>query len=33
MEYCENGDLAQLIRKLRKDKEFLPEEIVWKILA
>lgn len=26
MEYCEKGDMAQLIRKLKKDKEFLKED-------
>ena len=33
MEYCEKGDLAHLIRKQRKDKEYLPEDLVWKVLA
>lgn len=33
MEYCERADLAQLIRKLRKDKEYLPEDFIWKVLA
>ncbi len=33
MEYCEKGDMAQLIRKLRKDKEYLPEEQIWKVLS
>ena len=23
LEYCENGDLAHLIRRLRKDKDFV----------
>jgi NIMA (never in mitosis gene a)-related kinase 2 len=31
MEYCENGDLAQLIRRLRRDKDFVQEDVVWKI--
>ncbi len=26
MEYCEKGDLAQLIRKLKKEKEYLKED-------
>jgi NIMA (never in mitosis gene a)-related kinase len=33
MEYCEKGDFAQLIRKCRKDKDYLPEDMIWKILA
>jgi NIMA (never in mitosis gene a)-related kinase len=33
MEYCSNGDMAHLIRKLKRDKTNLPEEAVWKILA
>ena len=31
MEYCENGDLAHLIKRLRKDKDFVQEDVVWKI--
>lgn len=30
MEYCEGGDMSLVIKKLRKDKELLPEEIIWK---
>lgn len=33
MEYCERGDLAQFIRRLRKEKQYLEEELVWKIAA
>lgn len=33
MEFCERGDLAQLIKKLKMSKEFLPEKAVWKVLA
>ncbi|CAD8204970.1 unnamed protein product [Paramecium octaurelia] len=33
MEYCEGGDLAQFLKKLKKDKEYLPEESVWKIFS
>eukprot|EP00347_Sterkiella_histriomuscorum_P012471 403368448 len=33
MEYCEKGDMAQLIRRLKRDKEYLPEAKIWKILA
>ena len=31
MEYCEGGDISQLIKKYKKTKEFLPEEVIWKI--
>jgi NIMA (never in mitosis gene a)-related kinase 2 len=33
MEYCERGDMAQLIKRLKKEKEFVPEEKVWKAIA
>lgn len=33
MEYCEQGDMAALIKKCKKSKEFVPEEMAWKILA
>lgn len=33
MEYCEKGDMAQLIKKQRREKELLPEEFIWKTLA
>ena len=27
MEYCEGGDLAQFLKKLKKEKEEFPEEV------
>lgn len=33
MEYCEQGDMAQLIKRCKKQKETIPEEMAWKILA
>ena len=33
MEYCEQGDMAQLIKRCKKQKENVPEEMAWKILA
>ena len=33
MEYCERGDMAQLIKRLKKEKEYVPEEKVWKAIA
>jgi len=31
MEYCEGGDMARLIRKCRKEKDFVSEDVIWKI--
>jgi NIMA (never in mitosis gene a)-related kinase len=33
MEYCEGGDMAALIKKHKREKEFVSEEKIWKILA
>ena len=33
MEYCEGGDMAQLIKKCKKDKDYMAEDIIWKILT
>ena len=33
MEYCEGGDLAHLIKAAKPSLDYLPEELVWKILA
>ena len=33
MEYCEGGDLAAVIRRCRKDMRYVPEEVVWTLLA
>ena len=33
MEYCEKGDLGQLIKRLRKNKTRLPETQIWAILT
>lgn len=33
MEYCEEGDVGQLIKKQKKKSEFLSEALIWKILA
>lgn len=32
MEYCEGGDLAQVIKNFKKNKEQVPEEFVWQVL-
>ena len=33
MEYCPSGDLAGLIKKARRDRTYVDEGFVWKILA
>ena len=33
MEYCQGGDLSQLIRRCRHNKEYISEEIIWKIFT
>ena len=31
MEYCSGGDIGQLIKRCRKNRELIEEEIIWKI--
>jgi NIMA (never in mitosis gene a)-related kinase len=33
MEYCEGGDIATLIKASKREKSYVPEEIVWTILS
>jgi NIMA (never in mitosis gene a)-related kinase 2 len=33
MEYCEGGDMAKLIRKCRKENDFVSEDVIWKIFT
>ena len=33
MEYCEGGDLNQLIKRCKKTGEFIAEDIIWKIFT
>lgn len=33
MEYCEKGDLAQIIKICRSSNEKIAEDIIWKFLA
>jgi len=33
MEYCEGGDISQLIKKWKIEKQSLPEDQVWKIFT
>ena len=31
MEYCEGGDMGSVVKKCKKDRDYLPEELVWKV--
>ena len=31
MEYCENGDMSQLRKKCKAEKDFVAEDVIWKI--
>ncbi len=31
MEYCENGDMTSLIKKCKKENDYVAEDVVWKI--
>lgn len=33
MEYCDGGDLAQIITNFRSNKESVPEEFIWQVLV
>jgi NIMA (never in mitosis gene a)-related kinase len=33
MEYCEGGDLQQIIRRCRKQNDHIAEDVIWKILT
>jgi len=33
MEYCSRGDLAELIRRCRRKRIFVDEQVIWKILT
>ena len=33
MEYCEGGDISQLISKCKKNGEYISEEMIWKIFT
>lgn len=33
MEYCDGGDLAQVITNFKKNKELVPEEFIWQVLV
>ena len=31
MEYCEGGDMAKLIKRCKQEKDFVAEDVIWKI--
>lgn len=33
MEYCEGGDISQLIKKCKNEREHIPEDQIWKIFT
>ena len=33
MEYCEGGDISQLIKRCKKSNEYIAEDIIWKIFT
>ena len=33
MELCERGDMGMLIKRLKKEKQLLPEDRIWKVLS
>jgi NIMA (never in mitosis gene a)-related kinase len=33
MEYCEGGDISELIKKCTTNREHIPEDQIWKIFA
>lgn len=32
-EYCEGGDLAGIIKRCRKEKQYIPEDVIWNLFA
>ena len=33
MEYCQGGDISTLIKNSRKERKYLPEDMIWVILS
>jgi serine/threonine protein kinase len=31
MEYCEGGDMAKLIKKCKQERNYVAEDVIWKI--
>ena len=33
MEYCEGGDMGSLLKKCKKEKDYIAEDVIWKIFT
>ena len=33
MEYCEGGDVGRLIKECKLKKDFIAEDVIWKVLT
>jgi NIMA (never in mitosis gene a)-related kinase len=33
MEYCEGGDMGTLIKKCKKEKDYIAEDVIWKVFT
>jgi serine/threonine protein kinase len=33
MEYCEGGDISCLIKKCKEDRNYIPEDQIWKMFT
>lgn len=33
MEYCEGGDIGQLLKRCKRDHDYIAEDVVWKIIT
>lgn len=33
MEYCEGGDMGSLLKKCKRDKDYIAEDVIWKIFT
>jgi len=33
MEYCEGGDMGNLLKKCKKEKDYIAEDVIWKIFT
>jgi NIMA (never in mitosis gene a)-related kinase len=33
MEFCQGGDLSQMLRKCRRDMDYIAEDVVWKVFS
>lgn len=33
MEYCEGGDMGSLLKKCKREKDYIAEDVIWKIFT